>query len=197
MSDRFVWDAALLAEALRRRGYDVDESAARLGPGGSLAARRERSDPADLVVVDAVGRFPGEVTAVVGDHSRTTTVGGLEVRLVETEQVVSVVTALLPDVDALAPLLDALDRAIGTADRSIARSSADRIPTSPPGGQRDHGASSAAGGALPATTTTAPLPGSWGGDERPAPDTDNTESGEVPRALAGDGGEPRAADSRP
>jgi hypothetical protein len=122
----------VLAEALRRRGYDVDESAARLGAGGSLAARRERSDRADLVVVDAGGRFRGEVTAVVGDRSRTTTVGGLEVRLVETEQVVSVVTALLPDADALAPLLDALDRAIGTADRPVARSSADRIPRRPP-----------------------------------------------------------------
>jgi hypothetical protein len=149
----------VLAEALRRRGYDVDESAARLGAGGSLAARRERSDRADLVVVDAGGRFRGEVTAVVGDRSRTTTVGGLEVRLVETEQVVSVVTALLPDADALAPLLDALDRAIGTADRPVARSSADRIPASPPGGQRDPGASSAAGGALPATTTTVRFPG--------------------------------------
>lgn len=110
MSEGFSWNPTELAEMLRRRGYDVDETDAWLGAGGSIAARRERSDRAQLVVVDAAGRFKAEITAIGSDTARWVELGGVEARLVETEQTVTVVTATLPDSAALAPLLDALDR---------------------------------------------------------------------------------------
>ena len=137
MSDHFAWEPAVLAGALRWRGYDVDESAARLGPGGSLTARRERSDRAHLVVVDAAGRFKAEVISIVGDRSSAATVGGLEVRVVETEQVVSVVTALLPGADALPPLLDALERLGASSPTRWSNRSSGAVPHGGPPTEAD------------------------------------------------------------
>jgi len=110
VNERFGWNPTQVAEILRRRGYDVDETDARLGGGGSIAARRERSDRAQLVVVDATGRFKAEITAIESETSRRVEVAGVEARVVELEQRVTAVTAMLPDGAALAPLLDALDR---------------------------------------------------------------------------------------
>ncbi len=113
MSEPFAWEPDALAATLRDRGYDVDAADARLGGGGSIAARRERSDRAVLVVVDAGGRFKAEITAVVADRSRRVAAAGLELRVVETEQTVTTVTTTLPDSAAVAPLLDEIDRRVG------------------------------------------------------------------------------------
>ena len=110
MSERFVWEPDAFAGMLRHRGYDVDATDARLGVGGSIAARRERSDRAVLVVVDAGGRFRAEITAVVADRSRTARAAGLDLRVVETTQTVTTITTTLSDAGALAPLLDEIDR---------------------------------------------------------------------------------------
>lgn len=114
MSARFVWDPTALAEILRQRGYDVDVADAWLGEGGSIAARRERSDRAQLVVVDAGARFKAETTAIVADSAWRTEVAGADLRVVETEQRVTSVTGSLPNGGALGTLLDALDQIVGS-----------------------------------------------------------------------------------
>ncbi len=114
MSARFVWDPTALAEILRQRGYDVDVADAWLGEGGSIAARRERSDRAQLVVVDAGARFKAETTAIVADSSWRAEIAGVEIRVVETEQRTTTVTASLPNGEAFGTLLDALDQIVGS-----------------------------------------------------------------------------------
>ncbi len=128
MSEPFAWEPDALAATLRQRGYDVDAAGARLGGGsgsgsggGSIAARRERSDRAVLVVVDAGGRFKAEITAVVADRARRVDAAGLELRVVETEQTVTTVTATLPDSAAVAPLLDEIDRRVGSPGGILGR----------------------------------------------------------------------------
>lgn len=114
MNEPFAWDPVAIAAALRDRGYDVDDRAAHLGAGGSLAARRDRSERAVLVVVDAGGRFKAEATTIGSDASHLVEIGGVGAHLVETVQTVTTLTAVLPGAAALASLLDAVDRLGGS-----------------------------------------------------------------------------------
>ena len=115
----WTWQPERIAAALRERGYDVDASDARLdGGGGSLTARRDRAEAADLLVVDSGGRVRLRASKVDSEQARRDRVGDVLLRVVSQHRLTATVTGTVRSLDELAAVLDHLDatRADGSAE---------------------------------------------------------------------------------
>jgi hypothetical protein len=106
----WTWDPETLAADLEAAGFDVDRGEAHLSDsGGSLTARRDRGDRADLVVVDAGGRIRLRATAVAAEDARRTTVAGVSLRVVTQRRVVANVTGTVRSRDEFLAVLGQID----------------------------------------------------------------------------------------
>lgn len=113
MTAGWRWDPERLRAELEEAGYDVDASAADLGGGGSLRARRDRGGRSFVVAIDAGGRLRGVVTVVADETGGSTTVAGAALRLViETRRAV-MVGGTLTEGAQFGPILEALDGLAG------------------------------------------------------------------------------------
>ncbi|MBA3450569.1 MAG: hypothetical protein H0T18_05090 [Chloroflexia bacterium] len=73
-----------LADRLRQMGYDIEPPPLDEAPGSSIVARRAVGDRAELLAIDAGGRFRATITWVVGEWSSRDSVAGVPVRAVDT-----------------------------------------------------------------------------------------------------------------
>jgi hypothetical protein len=104
------WDPETLAADLEAAGFDVDRTEANLSDsGGSLTARRDRGDRADLVVVDAGGRFRLRATSVAAEDARRVTVANVSLRLIVQRRVVANVTGTVHSRDEFLAILGQID----------------------------------------------------------------------------------------
>ncbi|HEU0116968.1 MAG TPA: hypothetical protein VFQ80_19895 [Thermomicrobiales bacterium] len=106
----WTWDPETLAADLEAAGFDVDRGEAHLSDsGGSLTARRDRGERAELVVVDAGGRIRLRVTAVATEDARRASVAGVSLRVVTQRRVVANVTGTVHSRDEFLAILDQID----------------------------------------------------------------------------------------
>ncbi len=111
------WDPESLAADLEAAGFDVDRTEANLSDsGGSLTARRDRGDRADLVVVDAGGRIRLRATSVAAEDARRVTVADVPLRLIVQRRVVANVTGTVHTEDEFKAILGQID-ALADPDR--------------------------------------------------------------------------------
>ncbi|MFT4039557.1 MAG: hypothetical protein QM692_15325 [Thermomicrobiales bacterium] len=76
-------DLEALADALRRLGYDIAPDDSGRPAGSAIIARRDLGERTALLTIDRSGRMRADLTWQVGEWPATITLGGTELRSVD------------------------------------------------------------------------------------------------------------------
>lgn len=98
------WSPALLAlaDGLRGLGYDI-ETTSDGGPVRDIIARRDMGDRAEMLAIDASGRFRAALTWMVGEWPSRDQIAGVPVHVVDA---VSRAVTITGQVESLDQILD-------------------------------------------------------------------------------------------
>lgn len=102
-----TWDPDLLAiaDSLRDLGYDIEPTQSVEGPIRDLVARRDLGDRAEMLAIDASGRFRAALTWVVGEWPSRDEIAGVPVRVVDAVSRTVTVTGQVETLDRVLPVL--------------------------------------------------------------------------------------------
>jgi hypothetical protein len=105
-----TWDPVLLAVAdnLRDLGYDIEPSQSGEGPVRDIIARRDLGDRAEMLAVDASGRFRAAITWVVGEWPSRDEIAGVPVRVVDAVSRSVTITGQVESPDQILPVVAGL-----------------------------------------------------------------------------------------
>ncbi|HLL51443.1 MAG TPA: hypothetical protein VK356_12310 [Thermomicrobiales bacterium] len=101
------WRRAMptLADRLREFGYDIEPSRHGELSGGSIVARRDRGDRAEVIAIDAGGRFRVTITWMVGEWPSWDQIAGVPVGVVDAVSRVVTVTGQLESPEQVVELV--------------------------------------------------------------------------------------------